>query len=444
MDWGCADQAPLIRRALAELPLPSWGRAQLLVGLGRELGYGAALGALLEAVGSCGDPEQLRRRLRCECAVCGAAVAREQAQVLPACQCWLCPECFRLHFRVGVRERRVRDLVCPSCARPDLRDPAAAAGYFCLLDAQLRQCLDPATYELFTQKLTELELERDPQFLWCPQCSFGFIFEAEQGPAQCPQCKHSCCPRCQRPWLPAHTSLSCAAFEAWLGSSNHQGAPEAPSLEAFLQEHSIGCPRCGARFALARGGCLHLQCSQCQHQFCSGCACPFHPRDSCPIDGCPLRGSLHGHHPRDCIFHLRDWSPTRLQRLLQDASIPFETELPAGFSPPPGGGCPVLEQKETPMGLKDEPCGRDTPLAHGGLCRGHYTEYLVHVINHHRLDPLPLYDSTELRACAERHLPGGRSQRRAGEGGVAYERRLRLLLQREAPLRGGATPPQDT
>lgn len=104
---------------------------------------------------------------------------------------------------------------------------------------QLRQCLDPDTYQLFTQKLTELELMRDPKFIWCiqvgarggvggvsvglgggqfggqdvglspasplkppqktPQCSFGFIFEAEQGPAQCPQCQQRFCPRCQRP-----------------------------------------------------------------------------------------------------------------------------------------------------------------------------------------------------------------------------------------------------
>ncbi|XP_057288301.1 E3 ubiquitin-protein ligase RNF31, partial [Pezoporus wallicus] len=215
MDFEQPEQHALVRRALAELGLASWGRAQLFVAVGRELGLGRAPRApreLLEAVGSCRDREELRRRLRCECAVCGTALPREQAQVLTGCQCWLCPECFRLHFTVGVRERRVRDLVCPACARPDLGDEASAAHYFSTLDAQasaahyfstldaqLRQCLDPATYELFSQKLTELELERDPQFLWCPQCSFGFIFEAEQGPAQCPQCKHSCCPRCQRP-----------------------------------------------------------------------------------------------------------------------------------------------------------------------------------------------------------------------------------------------------
>lgn len=34
---------------------------------------------------------------------------------------------------------------------------------------QLRQVLDAGTYQLFTQKLTERELLRDPKFVWCIQ-----------------------------------------------------------------------------------------------------------------------------------------------------------------------------------------------------------------------------------------------------------------------------------
>ncbi|XP_062497526.1 Schwann cell myelin protein-like [Pezoporus occidentalis] len=81
MDFEQAEEHTLIRRALAELGLASWGRAQLFVAVGRELGLGRAPRApreLLEAVGSCRDPEELRRRLRCECAVCGTALPREQ------------------------------------------------------------------------------------------------------------------------------------------------------------------------------------------------------------------------------------------------------------------------------------------------------------------------------------------------------------------------------
>ncbi|XP_074023751.1 E3 ubiquitin-protein ligase RNF31, partial [Numenius arquata] len=268
LDFQSPDQQAVVRRALATLGVASWGRAVLVASLGRELGLGPrALGELVEAVGDCPDRAALRRRLRCECGVCGWALPRQQMRVLTGCECPLCPECFRLHFTIGVKERGVRDLVCPVCARPDLSDEGQRLCYFSTLDPQLRECLDPDTYQLFTQKLTELELMRDPKFIWCIQCSFGFIFEAEQGPAQCPQCHQRFCPRCQRPWDPQHASLSCAEFGAWLSARDPQAAPV--GLAAFLREHGIACPRCGVWYALARGGCMHFQCSQCRHHFCS-------------------------------------------------------------------------------------------------------------------------------------------------------------------------------
>uniref|UniRef100_A0A803VH70 RING-type domain-containing protein n=1 Tax=Ficedula albicollis TaxID=59894 RepID=A0A803VH70_FICAL len=354
-------------------------------------------------------------------------------QWLPGCSCPLCPECFRLHFTVGVRERGVGALGCPSCGRPDLRDEAQRLWYWSTLEPQLRRCLDPDTFSLVTRKLTELELLRDPQFLWCPHCSFGFIFEAERGPAQCPQCHQQCCPRCQLPWDPRHSSLSCADFGSWLRSKETPGPSQ--GLGVFLGEMGIECPQCGQCFALARGGCLHFQCSQCQHQFCAGCGAQFHQPGSCPSPQCHLRGSLHGHHPRDCLFYLRDWAPDRLQQLLTAANVTFETEPPPEALPNPTGQCPVQEQKELGATLRDENCGRETAPGQAGLCRGHYTEYLVSLINRHGLDPAPLYGPAELRAAAQRHLAAGRSRRRPGESEAEHLLRLRRMLGEEAPVR---------
>ncbi|XP_068854560.1 E3 ubiquitin-protein ligase RNF31-like [Aphelocoma coerulescens] len=420
LDFNRADQQALVRQILATLPVASWGRASLVAGLG---GGGCYWFVLM--------------------------------QWLPGCSCPLCPECFRLHFTVGVRERGVAALGCPSCGRPDLRDEAQRLCYWSTLEPRLRHCLDPDTFGLVTRKLTELELLRDPQFLWCPHCSFGFIFEGERGPAQCPQCHQCCCPRCQLPWDPRHAALSCAEFGAWIGSRDPPGPP--PGLGAFLGELGIVCPQCSQCFALARGGCLHFQCSQCQHQFCAGCGAQFHRPESCPSPQCPLRGSLHGHHPRDCLFYLRDWEPRRLQQLLLDGNVPFETEPPPDAPPNPSGetgrdweglggnweglggnweaAAPVPEQKQLGVTLRDEPCGRCAPKGHAGLCRPHYSEYLVSLINRHGLDPARLYDRAELRAAAERHLAAGRARRRPGESEAELEARLRHLLEEEAPVR---------
>lgn len=56
----------------------------LLVAMGRELGLSPGPAAapglqeLVEAVRSCPDRALIRRRLRCDCAVCGWALPREQ------------------------------------------------------------------------------------------------------------------------------------------------------------------------------------------------------------------------------------------------------------------------------------------------------------------------------------------------------------------------------
>ncbi|KAM3654584.1 E3 ubiquitin-protein ligase RNF31, partial [Ammospiza maritima maritima] len=233
LDFNQPDQQALVRQILATLPVASWGRASLVAGLGRELGL-ALLGApstepllveLVEAVGSCPDRAALRRRLRCECAVCGWGLPRQLMQWLPGCSCPLCPECFRLHFTVGLRERGVANLGCPSCGRPDLRDDAQRLWYWSTLEPALRRCLDPDTFGLVTRKLTELELQRDPQFLWCPHCSFGFIFEAERGPARCPQCRQCCCPPLP---APVGSPSRLAVLRRLRGLAALQGPPGTP------------------------------------------------------------------------------------------------------------------------------------------------------------------------------------------------------------------------
>ncbi|XP_053909093.1 LOW QUALITY PROTEIN: E3 ubiquitin-protein ligase RNF31-like, partial [Cuculus canorus] len=444
----------LCRRALAALGAPQLGSCGAADGRwGASWArprHGAELRDLLDAVSACTDPAALAalvRRLR-------ERRARARMLGLLWCECALCPEVLpgALHGG-GARAPRALPLVTRVRPPRPQRPPPALR-----LPRRPRRAAPAApgsdTYQLFTQKVTELELLQDPQFLWCPQCSFGFIFEGERGPAHSdPQCHRRCCPRCRQPcvgrWGRYGVTMGLLGPRARVATrgSEFQGVAQRPrppvravGLAAFLQEQRLTCPRCGLPLALARGGCLHCLCPHCQHHFCSACAGPFYPKDCCPDDRCPLRGSLHGHHPRRCLFYLRDWDPARLQRLLADANVPFETEPPPVSRPHPGGrcsppppkppflpppaappkcgaavgqrwalsagGCGLVEQKEAPEGLRDEPCGRPTEEGHGGLCRRHYTEYLVGLVGAHALDPRELYD------CGR--AGGGRRAPRAG------------------------------
>lgn len=61
-----------------------------------------------------------------------------QMQSLTSCQCSVCHECFRLHFTIAVRDRHIRDMVCPVCCEPDINDQEQLDSYFSTLDIQVK------------------------------------------------------------------------------------------------------------------------------------------------------------------------------------------------------------------------------------------------------------------------------------------------------------------
>ncbi|EDL36276.1 E3 ubiquitin-protein ligase RNF31 [Mus musculus] len=429
--WDGLDRQSLVRRLLAVYTLPSWGRAELALALLQETPRNYELLDVVEAVRHSQDRAFLRRLLAQECAVCGWALPRNRMQALISCECTICPECFRQHFTIALKEKHITDMVCPACGRPDLTDDAQLLSYFSTLDIQLRESLDPDAYALFHKKLTEAVLMRDPKFLWCAQCSFGFIYEREQLEATCPQCHQTFCVRCKRQWEEQHRGRSCEDFQNWKRTNDPEY--QAQGLAMYLQENGIDCPKCKFSYALARGGCMHFHCTQCRHQFCSGCYNAFYAKNKCPDPNCKVKKSLHGHHPRDCLFYLRDWTAARLQKLLQDNNVMFNTEPPAGTRAVPGGGCRVMEQKEVHSGFRDEACGKETPPGYAGLCQAHYKEYLVSLINAHSLDPATLYEVEELETATIRYLHLA-PQPADGEDLPAYQARLLQKLREEVPL----------
>ena len=145
------------------------------------------------------------------------------------------------------------------------------------------------------------------------------------------------------------------------------------------------------------------------------------PLQACgKFEACKDKG-LHAHHPRDCLYYLRDFGVKELQKLLTDNQIKFDIGMNwlvdtvsliamlDSFSEPPqaqvdavraakeqgeeegvcafwlfvplaslsykaAGGekvalhCRVMLQKEKPNGLTDEECGNPSPEGMAGLC----------------------------------------------------------------------------
>ncbi|KAM9718674.1 LOW QUALITY PROTEIN: E3 ubiquitin-protein ligase RNF31 [Menidia menidia] len=418
------DKQRVCRRLLAVYALPSWGRCELALSLLLEQSAPYALEDVVQAVRESHDRDFIRRVLAKECPICLSVFPHSKMQSLTSCQCSVCCGCFQQHFTIVVRDKHIRDMVCPVCWEPDINDPEHLNSYFSTLDIQLRECLEPEVYELFHKKLTEQALIKDPKFLWCCHCSYGFIYDGDQLKVSCFQCRNSFCAQCKKPWEPQHAGLSCDQYQSWKRENDPEYQRQ--GLAGYLRDNGITCPNCRFQYALSKGGCMHFCCSQCRYQFCSGCNNPFHT--TCAVDECSVSG-LHAHHPRDCLFYLRDWEPSRLQALLQNNGVEFNTE------PSPGtqtGLCGVIEQKDEGGQQSDLACGAQTQPGHAALCEKHYREYLVSLINCHSIDPAPLYSHNELLLACRRYKV--EEARRDGEEAFSYCSRLLAKLMDEVPL----------
>ncbi|KAM7401442.1 hypothetical protein PAMA_005581 [Pampus argenteus] len=424
VDINHPDKQRICRRLLAVYDLPSWGRCELALSLLLEHSAPYCLEDVVQAVRESHDREFIKRVLAKECPICLSVFPHSKMQSLTSCQCSVCCGCFQQHFTIAVRDKHIRDMVCPVCWEPDINDPEHLNSYFSTLDIQLRECLEPEVYELFHKKLTEQALIKDPKFLWCCHCSYGFIYDGVQLKVTCFQCRNSFCAQCKKPWESQHAGLSCEQYQSWKRENDPEYQRQ--GLAGYLRDNGITCPNCRFQYALSKGGCMHFCCSQCRYQFCSGCNNPFHT--TCAVDECSVSG-LHAHHPRDCLFYLRDWEPSRLQALLQNKGVSFNTD------PPPGtqtGMCGVIEQKDEGGQQPDSACGAQTQPGHAGLCEKHYREYLVSLINSHSIDPASLYSSNELLLACRRYKV--EDTHRDGEDGFSYYSRLLEKLMDEVPL----------
>ncbi|XP_040000878.1 E3 ubiquitin-protein ligase RNF31-like [Xiphias gladius] len=407
-------------------------QAAIFLSLMRMEGQSFSPSDVMEAVQLNRDLPSALRFLTHSCPICQDQVTFSKIITMTHCSCFLCQTCFKTFFAAAIKERSVDQLVCPQCGRPEVRGQGGmeeSMDYFNLLDTQIRHFLPPQVHELFQRKLRDRALQEMPNFCWCAHCSFGMLHEADRLRMDCPSCKKSTCSQCRSPWSPQHQDLSCQQFRVW--QQQNQLDHHTTTL---LSYNSIECPNCQFIFSLSKGGCLHFTCSQCQHQFCGGCSQTFTLGSACGFSAdCGTKG-LHAHHPRDCLYHLRDWSVTRLHLLLQYYRVSPSWLEPANGSSPDTSLTGVCLVERDDGSRREKPCGQPALPEYRGYCQLHYKERLVELINRCRADPAVLFSLAEMMAELQRwHVP--LPTRKPDESEPLYAHRLRLTLTNKVPLR---------
>ena len=381
-----------------------------------------------------------------ECPIQGSCAGKfipiQEMIKMPDCSHSFCKECFKGHFTVVIQEKQVKHFNCPICNQPNMSSASKSyqSKFLCLIKNNLKNEL----YELCQKKLHDFNFIMHPGFLQCAydNCRTGFIYEGElhhpQG-IKCPNCNKLTCWQCTRPWEIQHDGVSCEQFAQWKWDNDPEG-----SVAAYLKDNGIKCPACHAQYEVARGGCMHYKCLKCQNEFCGGCGESMKQGKECrKFTSCATKG-LHAHHPRDCLFYLRDLDVHVLQQFLRNNHVKFDVELPhkqeaeAAWQAKSELHCYVKEQKETANGLKDEICGKSSETGHAGLCKLHYKEYLVTKINLHCLDPISMYDTCQIMGILSREEIGIPEQK-DDESEEKFRERLIKYVQVKLTISGAIT-----
>ncbi|XP_025833918.1 uncharacterized protein LOC108736579 isoform X3 [Agrilus planipennis] len=422
------------RGLLAEGQVENYDQAELAVSLMR-LNFSSE--AALEAVKECNTLDAAVAYLQQDCELCTEKYPMSQMVSMLKCTHRCCGDCAKNYFTIQVTDKNVMDLSCPFCKLPNLGSSETTeddiSDYFSNLDILLKGILDCEIHELFQRKLRDRTLMLDPNFRWCVQCSSGFIANPKQKRLICPDCKSVTCTNCRRPWEKQHEGISCEKFAEWKDANDPDN--QATAVAKHLQENGIDCPKCKFRYSLARGGCMHFTCTQCKHEFCYGCGKTFMMGAKCGVSTYCGKLGLHAHHPRNCLFYLRDKEPQELQHLLKEHRISFDTEVPGDKEENATAvlKCSVSLQKETPAGLIDSVCNNEVSPGQAGLCRAHYLEYLCSLIKKNSLDPISILSADDLETVVRRaakKLPPNAF----GTPREVYRKRLAQIVMEQIPL----------
>ncbi|XP_024082763.1 uncharacterized protein LOC106665625 isoform X1 [Cimex lectularius] len=379
-----------VRRILAEGLVQTYSQAELVVKL-KNLDFDEE--QCIAAAAECNDVEMAVAYLQQECYLCAGKYTMKQMVSMLDCEHICCQECAKNYFTLQITERTINDCVCPFCKEPDISklEEDKTLHYFSNLDILLKTLVKENVHELFQRKLRDRTLMQDPNFIWCGQCSSGFIANPRQKRLICPDCKNISCASCRKTWQKEHEKMTCKEFKEWLEYNDPEN-----QLERHLAENGITCPKCTTRYVLAKGGCMHLICPHCKHEFCQGCGKPFLMGNNCKLSPFCEKLGLHSHHPRNCLFYLRDKEPKQLQRLLEDNGIDYRKTNENLTN-----RCNVQILKETDEGFLEAICG--FPIEGCGLCRTHFIEHLVCLIKDNKVDPVVVMDIIDAQQELRRH-----------------------------------------
>ncbi len=176
-----------------------------------------------------------------------------------------CTNCLLEMINTSTQEKTIAQIVCPNrrCAQSIVEQDIRAITQ--RYPEIYRMFCDIAAHEYVTKHVKHIK--------HCPTPDCTFSFENDQSLKQafnCPQCNHLYCSDCLVQHAPEMTCEQAREHALLIGDK----IKVENANEEWLQKNTKSCPQCKTSVE-KNGGCNHMTCNQCRHEFCWTCGATY-------------------------------------------------------------------------------------------------------------------------------------------------------------------------
>ncbi|XP_073976847.1 E3 ubiquitin-protein ligase ari-2 [Rhodnius prolixus] len=204
-----------------------------------------------------GNPKQsklecLGQRLRCP--VCFVPAIPEKFSSL-SCGHLFCNECWSTHFEVQITQGVSTGISCM----------AQDCGLLAPEDFVLSLLTKMPQREKYQEFAFRDYVKSHPELRFCPGPNCKFVFRSKEPKAKRTVCEHCMISFCFKCGTDYHAPTDCATIKKWLTK-----CADDSETANYISAHTKDCPRCHICIE-KNGGCNHMQCYNCKHDFCWMC-----------------------------------------------------------------------------------------------------------------------------------------------------------------------------
>ncbi|XP_071509572.1 E3 ubiquitin-protein ligase ARIH2-like [Diadema antillarum] len=188
------------------------------------------------------------------CPVCTLVKTKDELRAL-SCGHFFCSDCWITHLHFRITDGVSTEIRCMA-NECHMRTPEDFVLSLLKSDAMKRK---------FEQFAFRDYIKSHWKFRFCPGADCDMVVHAKEVKSKrvdCPHCRAVWCFKCSECY---HAPAGCETIKKWLTK-----CADDSETANYISAHTKDCPKCNICIE-KNGGCNHMQCSRCKHDFCWMC-----------------------------------------------------------------------------------------------------------------------------------------------------------------------------